>query len=101
MSAWLKEMPTLPDGWQWCCVPTTHDREVGIHHAVFVVVKDRVITGTALCGHRRSSSSPWALELFSEEYCEIGARRLDRLISQGRLFKPEPVVETQRELFEV
>ena len=35
----------------------------------------------------------------SEEYCEIGAKRLDRVISQGRLFKPEPVQETQRELF--
>lgn len=36
----------------------------------------------------------------SEEYCELGAKRLDRVISQGRLFKPEPVRETQGTLFE-
>ncbi len=36
----------------------------------------------------------------SEEYCELGAKRLDRVISQGRLFKPEPVRETQATLFE-
>ena len=36
----------------------------------------------------------------SEEYCELGAKRLDRVISQGRLFKPEPVRETQTTLFE-
>ena len=34
----------------------------------------------------------------SEEYCELGAKRLDRVISQGRLFKPEPVRETQTTL---
>ena len=34
-----------------------------------------------------------------EKYCEIGAKRLDRVISQGRLFKPDRVQETQRELF--
>lgn len=36
----------------------------------------------------------------SEEYCELGAARLDRTISQGRLFKPEPAVITQRSMFE-
>jgi DNA modification methylase len=35
----------------------------------------------------------------SERFCEIGAARIDRLISQGRLFKPEPTAETQREMF--
>lgn len=35
----------------------------------------------------------------SEEYCELGAKRLDRVISQGRLFKPEPVQTVQREMF--
>lgn len=34
-----------------------------------------------------------------ERYCELGAKRLDSLISQGRLFKPEPVKETQRSMF--
>ncbi len=34
----------------------------------------------------------------SEEYCELGAKRLDRVISQGRLFRPEPVRETQATL---
>ena len=33
-----------------------------------------------------------------EKYCELGAKRLDRVISQGRLFKPEPVRETQATL---
>lgn len=36
----------------------------------------------------------------SEEYCELGAKRLDRIISQGRLFRPEPIKETQRSMFD-
>lgn len=35
----------------------------------------------------------------SEEYCELGAKRLDRVISQGRLFKPQPVSVVQKEMF--
>lgn len=34
-----------------------------------------------------------------EKYCELGAKRLDRVISQGRLFKLEPVVEAQKKMF--
>lgn len=36
----------------------------------------------------------------SERFCEAGAKRLDALISQGRLFKPQSIVETQGALFE-
>lgn len=35
-----------------------------------------------------------------ERYCEVGAKRLDAAISQGRLFKPEPATTTQRAMFD-
>jgi site-specific DNA-methyltransferase (adenine-specific) len=34
-----------------------------------------------------------------EKYAEIAAKRLDRVISQGRLFSPKELAATQRELF--
>lgn len=35
----------------------------------------------------------------SEAYCEIAVKRIERELSQPRLFPPAPVVETQGELF--
>lgn len=34
-----------------------------------------------------------------ERYAAEAAKRMDRLMDQGRLFKPEPIIETQRPLF--
>ena len=57
------------------------------------------------CGVATTGVAAWNLGRkailceISEEYCELGAKRLDRLIDQGRLFKPAELVTTQKELF--